>query len=651
MLKDGTHYKIALLQSQMLEGRLLLSSGLLERKEDWRDAAVVRDATGRFASTGKAISQAADNVKSALDPERLKQIQDSIRNSLSNGTSEVRNILDNAFGNGAAVWRKEVAESFGDLADGLKEAIAKDPFPELTKRANDAIAQLSQYKNKAVDAATKNAVAKEAANLFEAAKTQYDKTIYDLDNLEGKPELVRLLGKTVAELIPEAIYIGSFYVGGMLANWAIFALLPPLAIAARIPPLVEIAQQITFLVAANEAVKLDKKARGVDDEALKNEPWWKRFGEGTRSAMVYILASAGIGLGIGLVDGTLTGLIKKSATDAIAHAKANKEVPEQVRATLEQIRKKLPQKRKIVEEKIAALADYYKDSEPMPREVAAHVYKRAIDFEEKLLKRFKDVPDFPELVEAANINITKAIHEAEIHIRAPDLAVPQILGSRFKSTFETNSRELKAYVQKRSRVEKNFFGIDKDWAAEKRPIYGYFARLGNAAKKEGANTDGYGIIALRLKPGVKRRATFLGHDSFWANDMGSIASAHDVPTIGTFLSGKESRAETVRIISEIAKAKDVEDIRKIAGTVKIPGTEILAKASYLEAVVHGGVDASDIAEVIFPYIPGDAKSLEVIEQWVEHRLSGKDTGDEIYNAIIDTIIAARGKGIVVTFGG
>jgi hypothetical protein len=41
----------------------------------------------------------------------------------------------------------------------------------------------------------------------------------------------------------------------------------------------------------------------------------------------------------------------------------------------------------------------------------------------------------------------------------------------------------------------------------------------------------------------------------------------------------------------------------------------------------------------------------VIEQWVEHRLSGKDTGDEIYNAIIDTIIAARGKGIVVTFGG
>ena len=64
--------------------------------------------------------------------------------------------------------------------------------------------------------------------------------------------------------------------------------------------------------------------------------------------------------------------------------------------------------------------------------------------------------------------------------------------------------------------------------------------------------------------------------------------------MGTFLSGKEDEVETVRIISSLAKAKDIEEIRQIAGTVKIPGTDMFAKASYLEAVVHGGVDVSDL---------------------------------------------------------
>ncbi len=78
---------------------------------------------------------------------------------------------------------------------------------------------------------------------------------------------------------------------------------------------------------------------------------------------------------------------------------------------------------------------------------------------------------------------------------------------------------------------------------------------------------------------------------------------------------------------------------------------MMHKASYLEAVVHGGVDASDIAEVILPYFPNDAKSLEVIEQWVTERLSGQSIGNEVSDAIVDTIIAARSKGIAVTFGG
>jgi len=658
MLDLGTRYQIALLQSQLLEWKLLQSQGLIERKEDWRDAEVVRDATGRFASTGRTLSKVADDIKSGFSPDHLKEIEKSIHNSLSNGTLEVRNILDNAFGNGAAAWRKEVADSFGDMTKGLRGAILKNPFPVLTKQANEAIARLEQYSNKAIDAATQNAISKEVASLFNRANTQYDKTIYDLGHLEGKPKVVQLLGKAAAELIPQAIFIGGFYFGGLLANWAIFAALFPAGVAvagvgtvgARIPPLTQISRQVALLTATSEVAKLDREARGIDEEALKNMPWWKRAGEETRSVFVYLFASAGIAVGLAAIDGTLIRFGKDLVKEAAANALARKNMPAEIKATLAEVRKSLPRKEKLVEQKIAQLAEHYKDSKPMPAQVAAHVYKRAVKFERDLLNRFKDVPELPELVEAANINIQRAIHEAEIHVRAPDPAVPQILNSRFKTTFETNSRTLKGYMQKRSRVEKNFFGIDKEWPPEERPIYGYFARPGNTAKLEGANTDGYGAIALKLKPSTKRRATFLGHDSFWANDMGSIASTHDVPTVGTFLSGQESKAETVRIISELAKAKDIEAIRQVAGTVKIPGSSILAKASYLEAVVHGGVDGSEVAEVIFPHIPKNR--VLAFEKLAKVRKdSGQDLGDEYLNAIIDTINTAREKGIPVIFGG
>jgi hypothetical protein len=68
MLNLATQYQIALLQSHLLEWKLLQSEGLLERKEDWRDTKVVRDATGRFASTGKTLSEATEKIKSAFSP-------------------------------------------------------------------------------------------------------------------------------------------------------------------------------------------------------------------------------------------------------------------------------------------------------------------------------------------------------------------------------------------------------------------------------------------------------------------------------------------------------------------------------------------------------------------------------------------------------
>jgi hypothetical protein len=660
MLNLATQYQIALLQSHLLEWKLLQSEGLLERKEDWRDAKVVRDATGKFASTGKTLSEATENIKSVFSPAHFKEIEKSLRISLSKGTAEVRDILDNSFGKRAEVWRKEVADNFGDLTDGMREAILKNPFPGLTSKANEAIAILDQYKNKAIDAATQNAIAKEITDLFNTAKAQYDQTIYGLEHLEDKPKLVQFLGKAVAELIPQAVLIGSFYAGGMFASWVLFSALLPAgvpigggsAIVFRAPPLARIAQDVAVFAASSEAVKLDREARGIDEKTLESLPWWRRLGAEARATCIYFFAAGAIGLGTAVADGTLIKLAKKSISEARAYVIARKDLPAQVQATLAEVRRNFPKKQELVEKKIAQLAEEYKDAKLMPPDVAAHVYKKAIKFEADLLDRFKHIPDFPELMEAANINITKAIHEAEIHIRAPDPAVLAILNSRFKTTFETNTRAMKSYIQKRSRVEKNFFGLGKDHPPEKRPIYGYFARPGNAAKLEGANTDYYGEIAIRLKPSTKRRATFLGHDSFWADDMGSVSSTHDVPTVGTFLSGKEDEVETVRIISSLAKAKDIEEIRQIAGTVKIPGTDILAKASYLEAVVHGGVDVSDIAEIIFPYFPNGEDT--VYKKYLKLRSAGISTGeasvDEMLDTIVDIIKTAKDKGIQVTFG-
>ena len=656
MLNFAAQYQIALLQSQLLEWKLLQSEGLLERNEDWREAKVVRDATGKFASTGKTLSEATEKIKSTFSSAHLKEIEKSIQTSLANDTSEIRDILDNAFGDGATAWRKEVADNFGDLTDGMAEAILKNPFQNLTSKVNEAITTLDQYKDKAIDAATQNAITKNIASLFDAAKAQYDQTIYGLEHLEDKPKIVQFLGKAVAELIPQAILASSFYAGGMFASWVLFAALLPAglpigggaAVVVSIPSLARIAEDIAIFTASSTAVKLDRETRGIDEATLEKLPWWKRFGAEARAVCVYLLASGAIGAGIAVADGTLIKLAKKSIDKGRAYTIARKDIPAQVQATLAEVRKNLPQKQALIEKKIAQLAKEYKGAKLMPPDVAAHVYKKAIKFETNLLNRFKHIPDFPELLEAANTNITKAIHEAEIHIRAPDEATLAILNSRFKTTFETNTRATKSYIQTRSKVEKNFFGLAKDHPPENRPIYGYFARPGNAAKLEGASTDYYGAIAIRLKPSTKRRATFLGHDSFWANDMGSVSSTHDVPTVGTFLSGKENEVETVRIISSLAKAKDIEEIRQIAGTVKLPGTDILAKASYLEAVVHGGVDVSDIAEIIFPYFP--KSKTAAYEKLVKFRSGGGDTDDEGLNLILDIIKTARDKGIQVRFG-
>jgi len=95
MLNLSTCYRIAQLQAQLLEGQILFASGLFERKEDWRDAPVARDGTGKFASKGMTSSQeSAQSLLASLFNLRIssppKQSPQKLFDNIKNGIDRLK---------------------------------------------------------------------------------------------------------------------------------------------------------------------------------------------------------------------------------------------------------------------------------------------------------------------------------------------------------------------------------------------------------------------------------------------------------------------------------------------------------------------------------------------------------------------------------
>lgn len=226
------------------------------------------------------------------------------------------------------------------------------------------------------------------------------------------------------------------------------------------------------------------------------------------------------------------------------------------------------------------------------------------------------VADLDELHAAIAEQVTEAmksylddVRGGEIHIALPDAALDAILGDgRFKSQFEAGKSKGLFSPERRREVERKNMGIPADLPDELRPIYGFqplpedpmAVTMGHAAST-------YGPLVVRLKPTVRDRATMTVGDSL---DHG----IHPVPLAGD-VSGDQVLAGTAADYTVFHNAQQAvyrDLVEGILGKDYEWAEPDMVETDffYSEVQIHGGVSASDIAEVIYP--PGDPLDPELV---------------------------------------
>ena len=161
---------------------------------------------------------------------------------------------------------------------------------------------------------------------------------------------------------------------------------------------------------------------------------------------------------------------------------------------------------------------------------------------------------------------------------------------RFRTQFDPGTKRASGLAsdRERRRLGEEVAGIAPDTPADRRPVYGYVAvggvepaleagkKIPGVAEREGQEDilSGYGKVQVVLKPGVRSRTTVTVGDS-----LDEIAFLRPTP-----------------IDAPTAESLGTRSLDSITA----PGW---TRRGYVEAQVHGGVRADDIAEVVFPAQP------------------------------------------------
>lgn len=208
-----------------------------------------------------------------------------------------------------------------------------------------------------------------------------------------------------------------------------------------------------------------------------------------------------------------------------------------------------------------------------------------------------------ELIDKAESNLQKVIDNSDVFVRVPgSKIVDQIItGGRFKSSFEAGKRG-KDYNKRRGETESRMFGYDANTDPKDRPIYGYLGEKDfddNSNSQQGPNQ--YGNVAIRLKSDVKKRASVTDNDT-WQSSLPSDASKISAASLaGTSMKSTmflyEDRAK--QQLESAAKAENMSDYLKGA------------RSPYMETHIHGGLQATDIGELI--YTKGEKPSPKVLK--------------------------------------
>jgi hypothetical protein len=201
------------------------------------------------------------------------------------------------------------------------------------------------------------------------------------------------------------------------------------------------------------------------------------------------------------------------------------------------------------------------------------------------------------------------VNAGDHYIRLPSSALPKILKEgRIKSQFET--KKSKGGYSKGSPVrrsaEESLFGLDRDIADDKRPIYGYVAGkdFSTVGTHHDVSTHRYGDVVIRLKPEIKDRAT--------VTFMDSIDGSQKVGVPATAASHLGVLPRRMDELHAIGTDKSLDPHQKLAKTQEI--------IDYIEAQHFGGVRVQDIAEIALPSAPDPklAKNLEKLG--IPHRI-------------------------------
>jgi hypothetical protein len=170
---------------------------------------------------------------------------------------------------------------------------------------------------------------------------------------------------------------------------------------------------------------------------------------------------------------------------------------------------------------------------------------------------------------------------SEIRMRVPSNVLDDIFESgHVKNQFETNTSGGVLAPELRRLWERQLFGIPKEADAAERPVYGYIASK-DAPTGEN-DSDGvamYGDAILRLKDGARQRATVVFGDSVQAEQAVSRMDDPKLESTNTF--------DEFPGLSSFAERWDPMTWKKSWDA-----------PMYIEAQVHGGVQASDIEEVV-----------------------------------------------------
>lgn len=188
---------------------------------------------------------------------------------------------------------------------------------------------------------------------------------------------------------------------------------------------------------------------------------------------------------------------------------------------------------------------------------------------------------------AAEAHMRTLSDAANVYIRIePDNLRSVLADGRFKTQFETGHSGGVLSPPNRQRSETALWGMPTTAPPTARPIYGYAAQ----DPFDGNMLDGYGPVAVRLKPGVKGRATLTVGDTLDLSNAGRLPGASPAPY------STPSLESVQRTIDPLQMRMHSEGI--------LIGPEL---QPYTEVQIFGGVAVSDIVEVLIK----DTRSLGI----------------------------------------